>query len=261
MLRTFAAALMLGASCFASAAQAAPAFALTADNKLIAFDTDTRTASKTVAIKGTDGALLGIDIRPNDGKLYGVTASGAIYTIDTATGAATKVSQLDKKFEHGGRALVDFNPQADRLRLIGLNGVSLRVDVDKGAVTVDGSLKYEPKDANAAKKPTVTMGAYTNSMPKARGTELFNIDTALGMLVLQSPPNDGVLQTRGPTGVKFSAKANIDIFLNGNEDNVAYVLDRGTLYTVDLKTGKATKTGAVKGTASAIDFAIQPIKK
>jgi hypothetical protein len=261
MLRTFAAALMLGTSCFASAAQAAPAFALTGDNKLIAFDTDTRAVSKTVAVKGTDGALLGIDVRPNDGKLYGVTNSGAIYTIDTATGAATKVSQLDKKFEHGGRALVDFNPQADRLRLIGLNGVSLRVDVDKGAVTVDGSLKYEPKDANGAKKPTVTMGAYTNSMPKARGTELFNIDTALGVLVLQSPPNDGVLQTRGATGVKFSAKANIDIFLNANEDNIAYVLDRGTLYTVDLKTGKATKTGAVQGTAAAIDFAIQPLKK
>ena len=261
MLRTFAAALMLGTSCFASAAQAAPALALTADNKLIAFDTETRAAPKTVAIKGTDGALLGIDFRPNDGKLYGVTGSGAIYTIDTATGAATKVSQLDKKFEHGGRALVDFNPQADRLRLIGVNGVSLRVDVDKGSVTVDGSLKYEPKDANAAKKPTVTMGAYTNSMPKARGTELFNIDTALGVLALQSPPNDGVLQTRGPTGVKFSAKANIDIFLNANDDNVAYVLDRGTLYTVDLKTGKATKTGTVKGTATAIDFAIQPLKK
>jgi hypothetical protein len=33
------------------------------------------------------------------------------------------------------------------------------------------------------------------------------------------------------------------------------------LYTVDLNTGKATKTGNVAGTANAIDFAIQPIKK
>jgi len=261
MLKIYAATLMLGTSFFASGAHAATAYALTGDNKLVTFDTETRATSKTVAIKGTDGALLGIDVRPNDGKLYGVTNSGAIYTIDVATGAATKVSQLDKKFDHGGRALVDFNPQADRLRLIGVNGVSFRVDVDKGAVTVDGSLKYGEKDANAAKKATVTMGAYTNSMPKAKGTELFNIDTALGNLVLQSPPNDGVLQTRGPTGVKFSAKANIDIFLNANDDNVAYVLDRGTLYTVDLKTGKATKTGTVKGTATAIDFAIQPIKR
>lgn len=261
MLKALTAALMLGISFFAANAEAATAYALTGDNKLVTFDTDTRAVSKTIAIKGTDGALLGIDVRPNDGKLYGVTNSGAIYTIDTATGAATKVSQLDKKFEHGGRALVDFNPQADRLRLIGVNGVSLRVDVDKGAVTVDGSLKYGEKDANAAKKATVTMGAYTNSMPKAKGTELFNIDTALAALVLQSPPNDGVLQTRGPTGVKFSAKASVDIFLNADDDNVAYVLDRGTLYTVDLKTGKATKTGVVKGTATAIDFAIQPIKK
>ncbi|MGH7002770.1 MAG: DUF4394 domain-containing protein [Alphaproteobacteria bacterium] len=244
-----------------SAAQAATAYALTGDNKLVTFDTDTRKAAKTVAVKGTDGALLGIDVRPNDGKLYGITGSGAIYTIDAGTGAATKVSQLDKKFDHGGRALVDFNPQADRLRLIGLNGTSLRVDVDKGAVTVDGSLKYGEKDANATKKATVTMGAYTNSMPKAKGTELFNIDTTLGTLVLQSPPNDGVLQTRGPTGVKFGPKASMDIFLNANDDNIAYVLDGGTLHMIDLKTGKATKAGKVAATATAIDFAIQPVKK
>lgn len=263
MTKTLVAALLAGAAfvTLPVAAQAATAYALTGNNQLVTFDTDTRKAGKPVAIKGTDGMLLGIDVRPNDGKLYGVSGNGAIYTIDPATGTATKVSQLDKAFDHGGRALVDFNPQADRLRLIGVNGTSFRVDVDKGAVTVDGSLKYGEKDANAAKKATVTMGAYTNSMPKAKGTELFNIDTALGNLVLQSPPNDGVLQTRGATGMKFSAKASMDIFLNANDDNVAYVLDRGALYTVDLKTGKAAKAGNVAGTTAAIDFAIQPIKK
>jgi len=263
MLKNLAAVLLAGCAIASlpATAHAATAYALTGDNKLVTFDTDTRKAGKAVAVKGTDGALIGIDVRPNDGKLYGVTGSGAIFTIDPATGAATKVSQLDKKFDHGGRAIVDFNPQADRLRLIGVNGTSFRVDVDKGAVTVDGSLKYGEKDTNAAKKATATMGAYTNSMPKAKGTELFNIDTALGNLVLQSPPNDGVLQTRGATGTKFSAKASMDIFLNASDDNVAYVLDRGALYTVDLKTGKATKTGAVAGTGAAIDFAIQPIKK
>jgi hypothetical protein len=248
-------------ACLPQAAQSATAYALTADNKLVVFDTDTRKVSKAVSITGTDGALLGIDVRPIGGALYGVTDSGAIYTIDTGSGAAKKVSQLDKKFEHGGRALVDFNPQADRLRLIGVNGTSFRVDVDKGAVTVDGTLKFDGKDANAGKKVTVTMGAYTNSMPKARGTELFNIDTGLGTLVLQSPPNDGVLQTRGETGMKFSDKASIDIFLNADSDNVAYVLDAGSLHTIDLKTGKATKLGAVDGTENAIDFAIQPINK
>lgn len=262
MLKNLISALLVGTAIASlpAAAHAATAYALTGDNKLVTFDTDTRAAAKTVGITGTDGALIGIDVRPSDGRLYGVSDSGAIYTIDTGTGAATKVSQLDKKFEHGGRALVDFNPQADRLRLIGVSGVSFRVDVDKGAVTIDGALKYGEKDANAAQKPTVTMGAYTNSMPKAKGTELFNIDTALGNLVLQSPPNDGVLQTRGPTGAKFSAKASIDIFLNDKGDNVAYVLDAGVLYTLDLKTGTGTKSGDVAGTANAIDIAVQPAK-
>ncbi len=262
MIRRLAAALALtGALGLPNAAGAATAHGLTADNKLVTFDTETRKVSRTVNVTGVEGRLLGIDFRPIDGKLYGVSDRDVIYTIDAASGAATKVSQLDKKFEHGGRALVDFNPQADRLRLIGVNGVSFRVDVDKGAVTVDGSLKFGEKDANAAKKPTVTMGAYTNSMPKARGTELFNIDTALGILVLQSPPNDGVLQTRGATGARFGRTASLDIVLDANLDNIAYVLDGNTLYTIDLKDGKAAKRGDIAGLPEVIDIAVEPVKK
>ncbi len=242
-------------------ASAATILGLTADNKIVTFDSEKRAVTKTVAISGIEGGLIGFDIRPIDGKLYGVNEGGTIYTIDVATGKATPVSKLDKKFEHAGKALVDFNPQADRLRLIGVNGTSFRVDVDKGTVTVDGSLKYADNDANKGKKPAVSMGAYTNTMPKARGTELFNVDTDLGVLVLQSPPNDGVLQTRGSTGVKFSRNASIDILLDGNDDNIAYAVDGKTLYTVDLKTGVAKKSGDVAGLDNLIDIAVVPIKR
>lgn len=245
----------------AGTASAATIHALTADNKMLAFDSETRAIARTVAVTGIDGTLIGIDIRPMDGKLYAVSDKNVIYTIDPMTGAATKVSQLDKPFQHGGKALVDFNPQADRLRLIGVNGVSFRVNVETGAVIVDGSLKYGEKDANAAKKPMVTMGAYTNAMPKAKGTELFNIDTTTGTLNLQSPPNDGVQQTRAKTSVAFGKTASIDIVLDANEDNVAYVLDGTALYTLNLKDGMAKKHGDIAGLPAVIDIAVAPVKK
>ena len=75
----------------------------------------------------------------------------------------------------------DFNPVADRLRLMSAEGVSWRINVDDGKVTVDGSHKY--KDAMAGKTPRVVAGAYTNSFKDTKATTLYNIDAATGSLV------------------------------------------------------------------------------
>jgi hypothetical protein len=137
------------------------------------------------------------------------------------------------------RPMVDFNPQADRLRLINLAGVSYRVVTTTGEVAVDGTLRYAPGDRNAGKAPTITTGAYTNAFAGARGTELFNIDTALDVLVLQSPPNDGVLQTRGSLGVDFSPTTAFDITPTADGDNLALAVSKRVLYRIDLATGRA----------------------
>lgn len=237
---------------------AASAIGLTADGRLVPFDTVTRKAAAPVAVKGIDGPLLGIDVRPADGKLYGVTAGGSIYTIDSSIGAATLASRLGKPFEPGGRAVVDFNPQADRLRLIGQNGVSFRVNVQTGEVAVDGTLRYADNDVNKAKKPSVTAGAYTNTMPAARGTELFDLDTSAGVLALQSPPNDGVLQTRGKFGAKLGAMVAFDIMLDRNMDNVGYIVSGRSLYSIDLDKGAVKKLGRVERLPSIIDLALLP---
>ncbi len=138
-------ALILGvalAAGAASTADAATLIGLTADNQLVRIDTETRRASAPVRVSGASGKLLGIDVRPADGKLYGVTDSGQIVTIDAATGTATRVSQLNERFESGGCAVIDFNPVADRLRVMGMNGANLRVNVQTGEAAKDGQLKY-----------------------------------------------------------------------------------------------------------------------
>lgn len=253
----FGYAIALSALAFGAApAGAATIVALTPKNELVWFDTDKRVSSKPVEIKGITGKVIGIDVRPMDKKLYAVTDKGTILTVDPKTGETTPMSVLAKPFDHGGQASVDFNPQADRLRLIGVNGTSFRVNVVTGEVAVDGSLKFDPKDANATKKPGVTAVAYTNAMANARGTELFDLDTANGVMALQSPPNDGIMQTRGKLSVDFSKWAAFDIMLDAKQDNVAYVVDKGVLYTLNLDNGAATKVGEIGGLPTITDIAI-----
>ena len=61
----------------------------------------------------------------------------------------------------GAMATVDFNPAADRLRIIGSDGTNLRANVDDGKVTKDGQLKFADSDMHKGKTPKVVAGAYT----------------------------------------------------------------------------------------------------
>ena len=72
-------------------------------------------------------------------------------------------SKLSETVKAGVVVTVDFNPVADRLRVMGSDGTSHRVNVDDGKVTVDGSHKFKDGDANAGKTPKVIAGAYSNS--------------------------------------------------------------------------------------------------
>src|SRR3954449_13359887 len=126
------------------------------------------------------------------------------FTIDIKSGQATMKSRMSETLKPGAVATVDFNPVADRLRVMGSDGTSLRVNVEDGKATVDGSHKYKDGDANAGKTPKVVAGAYTNSWKGTQATTLFNIDAATGSLVTQAPPNDGTLNTIGSLGMAVS---------------------------------------------------------
>ena len=235
---------------------------LSDENGLIAFDSKRPKVTSRVVVTGTDGRLLGIDYRPADGKLYGVSERGTIYTIDPRTGVAAMAARLAQEFAAAPKPIVDFNPQADRLRLINLAGTSLRVVPETGAAVVDGSLRYADGDRHRGIRPTVTAGAYTNAFAGARGTELFNIDTALDILVLQSPPNDGVLQTRGKLGIDFAPNTAFDIAPTPDGGNRAFAVSRRVLYRIDLESGRAHRIGAIAKLASdLIDIAIVPMPR
>jgi hypothetical protein len=156
-------------------------------------------------------------------------------------------SKMSETLKPGVTATVDFNPVADRLRVMGSDGTSLRVNVDDGKATVDGSHKYKDGDANAGKTPKVVAGAYTNSSKGTKATALYNIDAATGALVTQAPPNDGVLNTVGSLGMPVSGPVAFNIVSSGEDKNDAWLVAGGALYAIDLKTGKATMVGKIEG--------------
>ncbi|RVT91895.1 DUF4394 domain-containing protein [Rhodovarius crocodyli] len=236
----------------AARAEAATLVALTADNKLIRIDSETRRASAPVAIRGASGEVVGIDQRPQDGRLYGITSSGQIVTIDPATGRATRVSQLNVAFQAAGHAIFDFNPVANRVRIMGLDGQNLRVNVETGEAATDGRLR----NAEGTAMPRVVAGAYTNSVQGATATQLLTIDPSAGALNLQNPPNDGVQAARGRLSAQLPATVAFDILSDGTA-NTGYVMAGSTLHGIDLQSGALTPRGEVRlprGT-SVIDIA------
>lgn len=215
---------------------------LTADNTLVFFDSANPSAIASVQVTGVDGTLLGIDLRPANGLIYGLSSTNNLYTIDPLSGVATFVSTLSVPFTGGTNSGVDFNPAADRLRVVGTNGQNFRINVDTGVVAEDSLLNPGT--------PTITAAAYTNTDNNpATGTALYNIDTTLGQLFLQNPPNAGTQVPVGSLNLgSISAASGFDIVTNNgvNTAFAALTLDNITsLYRIDLSTGAATKVGRI----------------
>ena len=229
------------------AAQGATLLGLTADNALVSIDSETRRAGAPLRITGTDGRVVGIDQRPQDGRVYGVTERGQIVTIDPATGRATQVSRLNTEFASGGRAVVDFNPAANRLRVMGMNGANLRVNVDTGEAVRDGTLKYAAGTPFAETAPRIVAGAYTNSVSGAPATALYTIDTLTRSFNLQAPPNDGVQQPRGQVAEMLPPGVAFDILTDAQGGNAGFLLAGRMLHAVDLDSGAARPLGEVAG--------------
>jgi hypothetical protein len=191
-------------------------------------------------------------VRPADGMLYGVSMDGNVVTIDPKSGQTAVKSKLSETVKAGGVVTVDWNPAADRLRVMSSDGTSHRINVDDGKVTVDGSHKFKDGDANAGKTPKVIAGAYSNSFKGTTATTLYNVDATTGVLVTQAPPNDGVLNTIGSLGMAVNGAIAFNIVSGSADKNDAWLVTGGNLYALDLKTGKATMAGKLSGVSGKL---------
>jgi hypothetical protein len=250
-------ALVVLLATFAAAAEP-DLVALSDDGSLVAFRPHD-TTSRRLTASGVSGRLIGIDRRPADGKLYGVTPQGAIVTVDVKTGKWAKKSQISEALPKDATFSVDFNPVADRMRILSSTGMSLRINVEDGKATVDGSLKYAEADANKGKQPMVVAGAYSNSYAGTKETALYDIDAGNGTFVRQAPPNDGILNTIGNLAAKADGGFAFDIWSDGKGGNTGWLLSGGVLHTVDIATGMTKSVGKIAGLKGKIsDIAVLP---
>lgn len=239
---------------------------LTANQRLLTFDEYAPQRLKSTkpvsGLIGGDTALIGIDYRVQDGRLYGVRNAGGVYVIDVKSAVATLVNRLSVALS-GTSFGVDFNPAADRLRIISDSGQNLRHNVNAGGVTlVDMDMNYTPGTPAAA----VTGAAYTNNdLDPNTATTLFDIDSSLDQVVLQSPPNNGSLAATGKLLVDTNLAVGFDIHstLRGGSTvevealaSLSSPTGAASLYSINLLSGKVTWRGIFKSSDQVIDIAI-----
>ncbi len=246
-----AAALAAALPSGASAAEAL--YGVTDDNRLVLMNSSgPQNPILDLPITGlvAGDRIVGLDTRPATDQLYALGATSRIYVVNPATGSARVIGAGPfTPLLTGTQFGFDFNPTVDRIRAISDQDQNLRLNPNDGTVAnTDGNLAYAPGDPGAGMNPVADAAAYTNSLPTATTTELFVIDTARDVLALQSPPNNGVLVTRGALGVDATGPATFDVATN----NVAYATFRRpgaegpVLHTINLQTGAATLTAGVR---------------
>lgn len=246
---------------------------LTSDNRLVCFNEyapqNVRAIGFVSNLSGGDTALIGIDFRVQDGLLYGVGNKGGVYVIDTSNAVATPVNRLSIPLDDSTSFGVDFNPAADRLRIVSSKGQNLRHNVNAGGITLDdGALNYPAATPISTRGPNalgIAGSAYTNNDLSAdTATTLYALDTTLDQVAIQSPANDGTLAATGKLRVDAAEVAGFDIYSTVREARTVDVKALASirtaegvgLYSVKLPTGKATFRGKFSGQADVTDIAI-----
>ena len=230
-------------------------YLLTSTNSLIKYDGDN--PGRSVATTGITGLASGelivsIDFRPGTGQLYGISNASKLYILNTNSGAATQVGTTAfTPVLTGTKVSIDFNPAADRLRVITDNGQNLRIHPETGAVAAT-----DPA-INGVPSASVTGAAYTNSKAGTTSTELYNIEATTKKLYKQADPNAGTLTEVGSLNVDITGSAAFDISPD-NDEAVAVLNTSGGagLYTISLSTGRASKVTDL-GNQTIIGIAIQ----
>jgi hypothetical protein len=237
---------------------------ITSERNLVRLDTANLGAATSVAITGmaANEVLVGIDTRPSNGKIYGISTANKLYTLDEMTGAATFVvgltgATIDPALGYG----IDFNPLADfngaaSLRLISSAGNNYAVNVTSGVIGNTSS------NIGAG----FSGAAYTNSalMPTSApaAPALYYINSSTDML-MRAPGafNTPTISAVGALGVDVLKANGFEVLANG-QAYAALTVDGANLstglYGINLATGAATLIGHYNGTLSGLTVSAVP---
>lgn len=281
-----------------SSQQPTLAYTLSENEELLRLDTrapQTVQARVPVTGLGRGDQLIALSLRAADNQLYALARSGQLYRVDAASGVAQKMGTgatpagtatfgtgtgISGIIFSGDTFGVDFNPVADRLRVVSDRGQNLRID-PATSVAVDGdpavagrqpdaSLRYAADDVNAGKAPAVVAVAYARDAADPQRTTAYAIDRELGTLVLLGSragatpavsPDTGTLRTIGSLGLGRLRDASLDIDARtGRAFAVVRTVEdlRTRLFSIDLQSGRARAIGVVEQGRPVRGLAIAP---
>lgn len=253
---------------FASSAHAVNLVTINSSNEISIFDSANAAGAvfNTISGAGVGENFIGIDLRPSNNLVYGLTRSNKIYTIDAATGNSSFVASLGTSVIAANKGYgIDFNPVADRgtgasLRLVSSSGDNYAINANTGAVTIGSAVggmftavSYTNSDATTpAVAPASTALYYIDSTTDTLSfaTTGFNNPAITRVGSLDLGEGVDVLRANGfdisSDGIGYAA-------LNFDDGQV-----KSGLFTVSLATGKATWVGNFNGTVNGLTVAPVP---
>ena len=168
-------------------------------------------SEKPITGLGAD-VVVDLDSSPQNGRLYLLTRAGTagrIWTVDPATGLATKVADLtadplDATAPFAGltdtasptfKLGVDISPVSGLMRVVSYgDDVSLRVRLDNGFTTTDAPI-------NPAARDVAGIAYNNNDNNPASGTVLVGYDYTTDTVGTLNPENNGTFVAQGSSGI------------------------------------------------------------
>jgi hypothetical protein len=246
-------------------------------NRLIGFNgVNPSNLLSNVAINGLNAneRLIGIDIRPSSGQLYGVTTTSTtdaarVVIINPRSGALTQVAPSGTTLPSGQFYGMSFVPGDESIRIISYNtGNNLRINPDTGVrIAFDSGLDYVLGDVNVSIAPVIANIAYrfgVNELGFTTAT-LYGIDTRGANSVLARindfddplPPSTlGAMRTVGPLRINpATVVGGFDIQLVSNAAFAALSTDgvSSNLYRVNLVNGNTVLVGPIGSGIGLVD--------
>jgi hypothetical protein len=241
------------------------AIGVTADNRLVTFDTnDPDSAGNGVAITwaGTtvDEQAISIDRQPSTGDLFVLTESGALYTLNETTGVATRVSTGTVTLPDND-VEIDFNPVAGgdgngRIRVVsGTSSQVINQTANPITITDSPDLTYANGDTI-----DVVGVAYTND--SATATRQFAIDAEQDALVSINITEQSATQVGSGLGFSISSEGRVPFDIQNDNSTAMFALqdgDRSRIVQVDLTTGSAVRGRRTPNGMRLVGFVLAPI--
>lgn len=165
---------------------------------------------------------MGLDLTINLVRVYTLSLTGAVTSV---------VNNFDTNATAFG---FDFDTVSDILRVIGNNGVNLRVNPGGGIIVADSPIN-PPSN-------TIIGAAYSNNFPGAGFTTLFTIDSTSDTLNTQNPPNSGTQTVVGVLGLDAGLNTGFDIQPGTSS---AFAVIGNSFLNIDLAIGAAGLIGNI----------------